>query len=51
MECVFVLLTQSKAKTPITRSVQGKFNCITVKYNETKHVIYYKKIKIVYSWV
>ena len=35
-------LTQSKSKTPITRSVHGKFNCITVKYNDTRHGIYTK---------
>ena len=29
------LITQSKSKTTITRSVPGKFNCITVKYNGT----------------
>ena len=33
-------LTQSKSKTQITRSVHGKFNCITVKYNGTQHGIY-----------
>ena len=32
--------TQSKSKTQITKSVQGKFNCITVKNNGTQHGIY-----------
>ena len=27
------LVTQSKSKTTITKSVQGKFNCINVKYD------------------
>ena len=36
----FDQLTQSKSKTQITRSVHGKFNCITVKYNGTRHGIY-----------
>ena len=31
----YKLLTQSKSKTQITRSVHGKFNCINVKYNGT----------------
>ena len=34
------MLTQSKYKTQITRSVHCKFNCITVKYNGTQHGIY-----------
>ena len=34
------LLTQSKSKTQITRSVHWKFNCISVKYNGTQHIIY-----------
>ena len=34
------MVTQSKSKTQITRSVHGKFNCITVKYNGTRHSIY-----------
>ena len=33
-------VTQSKSKTQITRSVHGKFNFITVKYNWTRHSIY-----------
>ena len=33
------VLTQSKSKTQITRRVHGKFNCITVKYNGTRHVL------------
>ena len=37
---LLILLTQSKSKTTITRSVRGKFNCITVKYNGTRHGIY-----------
>ena len=35
-----LFLTQSKSKTTITRSVHGKFYCITVKYNGTQHGIY-----------
>ena len=33
-------LIQSKSKTQITRSVHCKLNCITVKYNGTRHSIY-----------
>ena len=36
----FYLLTQSKSKTTKIRSVHGKFNCINVKYNGTRHGIY-----------
>ena len=32
--------TQSKSKNQITRSVQCKFNCISVKYDGTPHGIY-----------
>ena len=32
--------TQSKSMTQITRSVQDKFNCITVNYDRTQHGIY-----------
>ena len=32
-------ITQSKSKILITRSVHGKFNCITVKYDGTQHGI------------
>ena len=39
------LVTQSKSKTTITRSVHCEFNCITVKYNGTRHGIYIKNIK------
>ena len=31
------VVTQSKSKTQIARSVHCKFNCITVKYNGTEH--------------
>ena len=31
LEVNLLKITQSKSKTQITRSVQGKFNCITVK--------------------
>ena len=34
------LLTQSKSNTKITRSMHGKFNCITIKYNRTQNGIY-----------
>ena len=34
------ILTQSKSRTQITRSVHCKFNFITVKYNGTRHGIY-----------
>ena len=37
---VFMILTKSKSKTTFTRSVHGKFNCITVKYSGTQHGIY-----------
>ena len=40
MHISFVVLTQSKSKTPKTRSVHSKFNCITVKYNGTQNGIY-----------
>ena len=40
-------LTQSKSKTTITRSVHGKFNCITVKNNGTQHSIYRNHIYII----
>ena len=41
------LITQSKAKTTITRSVHGKFNNITVKNNETQHSLYdAKQVKL-----
>ena len=34
------LATQSKSKTPITRSVHCNFNCITVAFQRTQHSIY-----------
>ena len=34
------LLLANNTETQITRSVHGKFNCITVKYNGTWHGIY-----------
>ena len=37
MQITSLLVTQSKSKTQITRSVHCKFNCITVKYNGTQH--------------
>ena len=40
VEVYFQLLTQSKSKTTITRSVHGKFNRITFQYNGTQHGIY-----------
>ena len=36
---IFLLVTQSKSKTQITRNVHCKFNCITVKYDGTRHGI------------
>ena len=33
-------IRQSKSKTQITRSVHGKLNCITVKYNGTWHGVF-----------
>ena len=36
----FKVLTQSKSKTPITRSVHVKFNCITVLLDRTQHGFY-----------
>ena len=34
------LLTQSKSKTPITRSVHSKFNCLTIVLDRTQHGSY-----------
>ena len=34
------LLTQSKSKTQITKSVHCKFNCFTVVFDRTQHGIY-----------
>ena len=33
-------VTQSKSKTPITRSIHYKFNCITVALDRTRHSFY-----------
>ena len=32
-------LTQSKSKTTLTRSVHGKFSCITFNFDRTQHII------------
>ena len=41
------ILTQSKSKTQITRSVHGKLNRFTVNNRNTFHFLYYKTITIV----
>ena len=35
-----LILTQSKSKTPISRSVHCKFHCISVVLDRTRHGIY-----------
>ena len=46
---IIKILTQSKSKTTITRSVDGKFNCITVKYNGRLHNSLLMGIKTLYD--
>ena len=38
--CSHAILTQSKSKAQITRSVHGKFNCIPIDYDSTQHGMY-----------
>ena len=50
MDLVFyLLLTQRKSKTLITRSVLCKFDCITVAFQRTQHIMLLDETQVYYT--